>query len=73
MDVGSIAGGGSGGVCVVAEHALMLILSRRANAGRGEPVMPTEDYAADKYIGQRELTPMGITSCQLSYEIHLAR
>lgn len=29
-------------------------------------------FAADKFIGQRELTTMGITFCQLPYEIHLA-
>ncbi len=28
-------------------------------------------FAAGKYIGQRELTAMGITFCQLPYEIHL--
>ena len=30
-------------------------------------------FAPDKYIGQRELTSMGITFCQLPYEIHTAR
>ena len=28
-------------------------------------------FAAGKYIGQRELTAMGITFCQLPYEMHV--
>jgi len=27
-------------------------------------------FAADKYIGQRLLTDMGITFCQIPYELH---
>ena len=27
-------------------------------------------FAPAKYIGQRELTSMGITFCQLPYELH---
>ena len=27
-------------------------------------------YAADKYMGQRFLTDMGITFCQIPYELH---
>ena len=29
-------------------------------------------FAADKYMGQRFLTDMGITFCQIPYEIHRA-
>ena len=29
-------------------------------------------FGPGKYIGQRELTSMGITFCQLPYEIHKA-
>ena len=30
-------------------------------------------FGPGKYIGQRELTSMGITFCQLPYEMHVAR
>ena len=30
-------------------------------------------FGPGKYIGQRDLTPMGITFCQLPYEMHVAR
>ncbi len=44
-------------------------ISKAARAeGKGAIV-----FAPDKYIGQRELTSMGITFCQLPYEIHTAR
>ena len=29
-------------------------------------------FAADKYIGQRALTDLGITFCQIPYELHQA-
>ena len=37
--------------------------------GRGRPAIV---FAAGKFIGQRALTEMGITFCQLPYEMHLA-
>ena len=30
-------------------------------------------FGPGKYIGQRDLTPMGVTFCQLPYEMHMAR
>ena len=38
-------------------------------AGRGRPAIV---FAADKFIGQRALTEMRITFCQIPYEMHLA-
>ncbi len=46
------------------ERALRISTAARA-ASRKAVV-----FGADKYIGQRELTTMGITFCQLPYEIH---
>ena len=40
---------------------------RIADLGR-----PAVVFAAGKYIGQRELSAMGITFCQIPYEMHLA-
>ena len=48
------------------ERALRISAAARAEGKRAIV------FAADKFIGQRELTTMGITFCQLPYEIHLA-
>ena len=45
--------------------------ARRISAGRGNGRQAVV-FAPGKYIGQRELTAMGITFCQLPYEMHLA-
>ncbi len=43
--------------------------ARRISAGRGNGRQAVV-FAPGKYIGQRELTAMGITFCQLPYEMH---
>ena len=42
---------------------------RISSAGRGNGRKATV-FGPGKYIGQRDLTPMGITFCQLPYEMH---
>ena len=49
------------------ERAQRISAASRARGKKGAIV-----FAAGKYIGQRELTGMGITFCQLPYEMHRA-
>ena len=53
---------------VLNEERAKRISSASRARGREEAVV----FAAAKYIGQRELTGMGITFCQLPYEMHRA-
>ncbi len=45
-------------------------LARRISASSRENAKKATVFGPGKYIGQRELTTMGITFCQLPYEIH---
>ena len=45
-------------------------LARRISASSREHAKKATVFGPGKYIGQRELTTMGITFCQLPYEIH---
>ena len=45
-------------------------LARRISAASQQNGRKAMVFGPGKYIGQRELTAMGITFCQLPYEIH---
>ena len=44
--------------------------AKRINAASGASGRKAIVFGPGKYIGQRDLTPMGITFCQLPYEMH---
>ena len=46
--------------------------AKRISAASGEDARKAIVFGAGKYIGQRDLTAMGITFCQLPYEMHRA-
>lgn len=48
-------------------------LARRISEASREHGKKAVVFGPGKYIGQRELTALGITFCQLPYEIHQSR